>query len=202
MMMNGSSCRNLSFFWILLILSVMASACGGLAGDSDTEENDSDGTESGEDLATLINDYRVEQGLAAIPLSASLTQVAEAHVNDLEENNPDTGDCTLHSWSENGDWTTCCYTADNAEAECMWMKPEEITGGVYASEGYEIAALHTSSMNPERALDLWQSSDAHHDVILNRDDWAAVEWKAMGVGISAHYAVAWFGTEDDPAGTP
>ena len=36
---------------------------------------------------------------------------------------------SMHSWSANGSWTPCCYTADHARKECMWNKPGEITGG-------------------------------------------------------------------------
>lgn len=185
----------------LLVLFLLAEGCIG-GGESGADDDTADsGTESAE-LAGLINDYRVEQGLSSVSLSASLTAVAEAHVNDLEDNNPDTGECTLHSWSGNGNWSACCYTADDAQAQCMFSKPTEISSGVYTSDGFEIAVRNTISMTPELALSSWQSSDPHHDVILNRDTFAAVEWKALGVAISDHYAVAWFGREDDPAGVP
>ena len=50
-------------------------------------------------VADVINRYRQEQGLPAIPISVSLTLVAEAHVKDLQAANPVTGSCNLHSWS-------------------------------------------------------------------------------------------------------
>jgi uncharacterized protein YkwD len=58
-------------------------------------------------LANLINAYRVEHGLSVIPASRSLTQVAQAHVEDLELNRP-AGACNGHSWSAAGEWTPCC----------------------------------------------------------------------------------------------
>lgn len=187
----------------LIILLLLVGGCSGGGENGTSEEDDATDSETAaEELAGLINDYRVEQGLSSVPLSASLTAVAETHVSDLEDNNPDTGDCTLHSWSGSGAWSACCYTADDAEAECMFSKPTEISGGVYTSDGYEIAVRNTLSMTADLALESWQSSDPHHDVILNRDEWAAVEWKALGVALSTHYAVAWFGREVDPAGEP
>jgi hypothetical protein len=123
--------------------------------------------------------------------------VAEAHVQDLEAHHPDTGSCNLHSWSDQGSFTGCCYTDDHAEAECMWDKPRELT--VYTGDGYEIAAWSGGRLSPNEALDLWRESSGHHDVILSRGIWASPPWQAMGAAISEHYAVVWFGTEPDPA---
>jgi hypothetical protein len=152
-------------------------------------------------LASLINQYRVAQGLSAIPVSVSLTRVAEAHVADLEKNAP-TGTCNLHSWSNQGNWSSCCYTGDHAAAQCMWDKPREITNGVYKGDGYENAAWNSGVMTAAGALEQWKSSPAHLDVILNRGIWANSQWKAIGAAVSAHYAVVWFGKETDPAGSP
>lgn len=191
---------------LFLFLLFIFIGCSGISTGGDGNDDTDDGSDNGSDsddatdeVATVINEYRLEQGLDEIPLSSSLKAVAEAHVQDLEENNPDTGDCNTHSWSDEGDWTACCYTSDHAEAECMWDKPDEITDGVYTSEGYEIAVFTTSIMTADAALESWQSSDPHLDVILNRDVWESVEWKALGAAISEHYAVTWFGTEEDPA---
>lgn len=155
-------------------------------------------------LASVINEYRVAMGLSAIPLSKSLTMVAEAHVQDLQQNDPTGGVCNGHSWSDKGNWTPCCYTADHAQAKCMWDKPKEMTNGVYTSEGFEIAAGSSGywGMTPEGALTLWKSSQPHHDVILNRGIWASYEWKAMGAAYSDSWAVVWFGRLADPLGPP
>lgn len=45
--------------------------------------------------------YRIEKGLAEIPLSKSLTFVAQTHVKDMELN-PASGYCNMHSWSDKG----------------------------------------------------------------------------------------------------
>jgi len=152
-------------------------------------------------LSDVINQYRIEQGLSAIPVSVSLTMVAEAHVADLENNNP-TGSCNLHSWSNQGNWSACCYTSDHAQAQCMWDKPREISGGLYQGNGYEISAQNSGKMTSQGALEQWKGSTPHHNVILNRDIWFDNNWQAIGAAVSKHFAVVWFGTEFDPAGSP
>lgn len=143
------------------------------------------------DVAAVINDYREEVGLDRIPVSDALTEVAEAHVEDLILGGAVHGECNMHSWSDRGDWTACCYTSDHAEAECMWSKPEEIAG--YEGNGYEIAAGGTGSLTAEEALSIWQGSEAHHAVILNEGTWAEHTWLALGGALQGGYAVAWFG---------
>ena len=78
-------------------------------------------------LYRLIMEYRSEKGLPVIALSKSLTKVAQIHVKDLNENYSGSTSCNMHSWSNKGNWTACCYTSDHAQAECMWNKPRELT---------------------------------------------------------------------------
>lgn len=146
----------------------------------------------------MIMEYRAGLSLPSIPLSSSLSYVAQQHVADLEENNPTSSSCNLHSWSAGGNWTACCYTSDHAQATCMWDKPRELTD--YIGNGYEIAYSHSVAATPEGALNGWKNSEGHHNVIINAGSWTT-EWKAIGVGIKGKYAVVWFGHEDDPAGT-
>jgi hypothetical protein len=153
-------------------------------------------------MAEVVNHYRREQGLPAIPVSASLTLVAKAHVKDLQNANPVGGRCNIHSWSNKGNWSPCCYTNDHAKAECMRKKPSEITRGVYSGNGYEISVVFAGKMTPNIALYSWQGSRLHHDVILNRNKWRDMRWNAMGGAVSENYAVVWFGKEPDPAGSP
>lgn len=154
-------------------------------------------------LYKMINQYRNEYGLAAIPLSASLCKVAGAHVWDLEVNQPEGGRCNLHSWSDDGPWTACCYTEDHRNADCVWSKPSELTS--YPGEGYEVA-YYSSWPNSKHkdlagaALEGWKSSPGHKHMILNMYNWKRVDWKAMGVGIYHHYVVVWFGDKTDPGG--
>jgi hypothetical protein len=150
-------------------------------------------------LAQLINQYRQDNGLDPVQLSSSLTFVAHTHAQDLVDNMPNVGECNLHSWSDAGEWGACCYTPDHAAAQCMWDKPGELTD--YPGNGYEISAMSGGGITPEMALELWQGSAPHNDVILNQDIWQSSPWGAMGVGIVDGYANVWFGEESDPAAT-
>lgn len=156
-------------------------------------------------LYLLINEYRETKGLPAIPLSASLSYVAGAHAWDLDENQPDQGICNMHSWSDKGPWTACCYTDDHEQAECLWSKPGELTS--YDAFGYEIAYYNSQgvSRHPDiasAALEGWKNSPGHNRIIINKYAWKRMNWKAMGVGIYKHYVVVWFGEKTDKAGRP
>jgi uncharacterized protein YkwD len=150
------------------------------------------------ELLRLLNAYRVQRGLHAVPVSPSLTQVAEAHVADLERN-PPAGMCSGHSWSPSRQWKACCYTDDHAKAACMWEKPREITAGAYPGYGYEMWAWRSGRMTLEFALEGWKNSPPHHEMLASLGPWKAQPWLAMGVAVSQHHAVVWFGTDPDPA---
>lgn len=145
-------------------------------------------------LYELVMEYRASKNLPSIPISPALTFVAHTHVRDLTAH-PPTGECNLHSWSEYGDWTPCCYTADHAEAENMWNKPRELTS--YIGNGYEIAFWHSEKATPEAALEGWKSSAGHNRVIVNLNIWKNITWRAIGIGIYGNYAVIWFGEMKD-----
>lgn len=147
-------------------------------------------------LYNLIMEYRKSKGLPNIPRSASLSKVAQLHVEDLMTNHPDKGNCNLHSWSNKGKWTPCCYTKDHKAATCMWSKPVELTS--YPGNGYEISAWASYTHTPESSLDSWKSSSGHNAVIMNTGIWKSMDWKAIGVGMRGNYAVVWFGTDEDP----
>ena len=149
----------------------------------------------GAELVELVNAYREDYSQPAIPYSPSLSCVAVTHVHDLVENDPVTGQCNLHSWSDQGTWTSCCYTPDHDQAMCMWLKPQELTS--YPGYGYENAASGAGS--PAAALAMWQGSPAHNDVILSQGVWASHPWGAVGAGLYQGYAVLWFGEQSDPA---
>jgi hypothetical protein len=153
-------------------------------------------------LAQLVNDYRQAQDLAQMPVTVSLTAVAQWHVWDLDVNHPHGGQCNLHSWSDGALWTPVCYTADHANASGMWDKPREITANAYTGNGFEIAYWTSGIASPAGALSAWQNSSGHNDVILNAGIWQSYDpWPAMGVGMRAGYAVIWFGSTADPQGT-
>ncbi|MEM6523039.1 MAG: CAP domain-containing protein [Bacteroidota bacterium] len=148
-------------------------------------------------LVNIINKYRKSKRLKAIPVSKKLTLVAQLHAKDLAENydfNPK-GKCNPHSWSNQGSWTSCCYTNDHKEAECMWNKPKEIAE--YESHGYEIAYYSSAGATAEEGLRGWKKSSGHNPLLINAGMWERVKWKAIGVGIYKEYAVVWFGQLED-----
>lgn len=151
-----------------------------------------------QNLYSSMMAYRKEKGLPAIPLSASLTNVAQTHVRDLQENQPVKGRCNLHSWSKA--YGDCCYTDDHRNAACMWDKPRELTD--YTGNGYEISHWSSAGATATSALRGWQNSSGHNNVMINRNIWKDVNWQAVGIGIHREYAVVWFGKERDPAGRP
>lgn len=156
-------------------------------------------------LANLINEYRRSKKLAAVPVSRSLTKVAQLHAQDLAENYKAGKNCNLHSWSNDPRWSSCCYTPDHRKASCMWDKPRELTG--YQGDGYEIAYFSNFDYQTDEefvkdALKGWKESRGHHELIANLGKWKTAEWKAMGIGIHGDYVVVWFGELPDATGSP
>jgi uncharacterized protein YkwD len=155
------------------------------------------------EIVKQIYNYRERNGLDLVPVSVSLTFVAQTHALDLKENHSDNDSCNLHSWSGKGEWTSCCYTQDHAKASCMWDKPRELT--TYSGDGFEIAFYSTKTYKNKTdqaadALANWKHSAGHNSVILNQNIWSKMKWKAMGVGVCQGYTVVWFGMQPDPAG--
>ena len=150
-------------------------------------------------LFDIINSYRETRDLEHIPFSVSMSKVAKAHVRDLVDNYTyKTGaKCNPHSWSDNGIWSSCCYTADHKKAQCMWDKPKEIAN--YDGYGYEILFYSSDGASAGEALTGWQNSSAHHAVMINTGIWDKIEWGALGIGIYGQYAVAWFGETEEEA---
>lgn len=145
-------------------------------------------------LYKMLMHYRAQHGLPSIPLSKCLTYVSKVHCVDQQISSP-AGRCNLHSWSNLGPWTSCCYTSDHKKAKYMWSKPRELTP--YKGHGFEIATYTSHIMTPEVAFELWKTSPPHNDLILNKGVWAGKQFKAIGVGISRNYSNCWFGLEPD-----
>jgi uncharacterized protein YkwD len=158
-------------------------------------------------LAQLINEYRQSRGLSAVPISKSLSEVAQLHVRDLQNNRPHEAtdsrgmECNMHSWSNQGDWSPVCYTSDHEYAAGMWDKPREITDGAYTGNGYENSYGHSNQADATGAIESWKNSSGHNAVIIEEGIWEGKNWQAMGVGIYEGFAVLWFGEESDPQGT-
>jgi hypothetical protein len=161
---------------------------------------------AGDSLALLINQYRAQNNLPAIPVSDKLTRVAYSHVEDLDIYHPEVtcgNKGNLHSWSNNGKWQGisgvgawqgCCYPDDHSNSGCMWNKPKEIAG--YPSEGFEITCSGPK-MTAQVALASWKTSSLHNDVILNKGVWSSFQWQALGAAYRENHACAWFGEVKD-----
>ncbi|WP_455381299.1 CAP domain-containing protein [Salinispira pacifica] len=152
-------------------------------------------TRDEEALYNLLMEYRTSKGLPEIPVSKSLTFVAQAHVRDLSTHTFDK-QYNSHSWSKDGPWTGGGYTPDHKNARLMWDKPRELTR--YPGNGYEIALWAPPAATPAGALRGWQGSFYHNQVIVSEGPWARHPWKAIGIGMYGAYAVVWFGEESDP----
>ena len=144
-------------------------------------------------LYKLINEYRKDKKLKPIPYSAKLSMVAQAHAKDLADNYEFDYDnkCNPHSWSKKGNWSSCCYTNDHKQAQCMWDKPKEIAG--YNSPGYEIAYYSSSGATAEEGLEGWKDSKSHNPLLINLGMWKDIKWEGVGIGIYKEYGVVWFG---------
>ena len=145
-------------------------------------------------LYNLINEYRVQNGLAPIAASKALSTVANRHAQDLAEN---IGTLT-HSWSD------APYDASNPHTySAMWAAPQRLNTG-YFGNGYENAFGATGNYiaTAEDALQDWQNCPTHNAVILNQGMWQNLQWNALGIGLYKGFAVLWFGQQPDSTGTP
>ena len=148
-------------------------------------------------LYDLIMAYRKTKKLKPIPYSAKLTAVSQAHVHDLATHYDyeTRGECNPHSWSDQGNWTSCCYTADHSKAACMWNKPKEIAG--YEGDGYEIAYFSSGGASAFEGLEGWKKSPGHNPLLINSGTWNKKAWLGIGIGIYGQYAAVWFGEVED-----
>jgi hypothetical protein len=140
------------------------------------------------ELFKLINDYRAQNKLPQISLSASLSALANRHLLDLAIN---VGSMT-HGWSN------CPYDLGNQNTwNCVSESPQRLKIG-YAGEGYEnLYRNKAGDATPMLALEAWKKSALHKSLILNLNFWSAKKWDAFGVAIRGEYVALWFGA---PAG--
>ncbi len=184
-------------FFLLLVYSLLFSTM--TIGQNNKIPKDFSISEKSMDLFNLINDQRTANNLNKIELSASLSFVAVTHIEDLLINHPDTSLCNLHSWSDKGEWTACCYQPYIPNQDCMWDKPKELTP--YKYRGYELTFYQDEELTTAEILAGWMEIPDASDMILNKGRWVN-EWRAMGVGIEKGYAVVWFGRAADSEPTP
>lgn len=160
-------------------------------------------TETDEEaLARMINVYRRGFNLPDLTIGIGTSRVAQTHARDSAVSITNIGVCNQHSWSGNLfnglNWTSCCFTADGAQNECMFQKPRQISR--LTQLGVEISGRNFGSGSA--VLQAWQATATHNDVILNRASWANFNWRYIGVGINpeARWYHVWFyaGTDDIP----
>jgi hypothetical protein len=183
-------------FYVIVLISVMkleAKAISFQVTDSIKLELSADETI----LFNMINDIRLQNKMSVIPLSDKLCFVARIHIDDLIRSKPSATECGLHSWSENGHWSSCCHTKDPSGIKCMKSKPNELTG--YSGNGYELIYSADDKALPSEAADLWKQVDASLSMILCKGKWKGYQWKMMGVGIMEGYALLWFGDKFETA---
>lgn len=162
-------------------------------------------------LYHLITDYRIDNGLAPVMLSKALTTTAARHVIDTRENIFTQGDIppneNLHSWSD-APYRIDPATGRPLDPSVMWEAPLRLGTG-YRDSGYEISAAGLADIGA--ALDGWQGSPRHNEVILNLGQWQTLDFNAMGVGVDTRptndlYAGrvyhVWFAEDPDPTGIP
>lgn len=151
-------------------------------------------------LFNQVNDLRVEYDKSLLKLSASLSYIAQTHVNDLLNNHPDTSICSLSSWSDKGNWKACCYNTYVLDEDCMWEKPKELT--TYPYRGYELVMYFEDRLNVDSVIQLWSGTKKVLDMILTRESYKQKKWICMGVGLNEHYVSVWFGQRADRTALP
>jgi hypothetical protein len=151
-------------------------------------------------LYSIINDYRVKQGLGIIPVSRSLCYVAKIHARDLFFNRPDTSFCSLNSWSDKGLWTACCHSKYTPNPACIVNKPAELTK--YPGEGHELCYWDSEELQPDTVFNFWLSIEQARELLLNQKKWSYFKWNAIGIGLYKGYASVWVGEAPDTIPEP
>ncbi len=151
-------------------------------------------------LYSLINEFRTQNELPLLSISASLSYVAKVHVRDLYNNKPDTSYCNLNSWSDKGSWTPCCHSKLTPMPECILNKPGELTN--YKGEGHELCYWENQEAKSDTVFQFWISIEQAQNLFLNKDKWSDFKWKSIGVGIFKCYASVWIGEDTDTAPEP
>jgi len=149
-------------------------------------------------LYHMINNYRKQNNLPPIPLSKSLSYVADLHAKDLFAHHPDQGACNFHSWSNKGFWAPFCYPKDENKKNSVWDKPHELTK--YPSRGYEIVYWENNPLVTDTVMMVWKTEEYFNSFLLNTGKWQGKPWNAIGISVYENYACAWFGEVQDPEG--
>jgi uncharacterized protein YkwD len=142
------------------------------------------------DLYRIVNDYRAQNNLPPIPISESLSMVANRHLLDLIIN--------VKSFTHG--WSNCAYEVSNQKTwDCVFESPKRLNSG-YSGRGYEnLYRTKSGSANAVLALESWKKSDLHNSLILNLKTFKDIKFDAFGVAINGQYAALWFGSSPNIA---
>ncbi|MCC5943542.1 MAG: SPOR domain-containing protein [Bernardetiaceae bacterium] len=151
-------------------------------------------------LYQAIDDLRNTFQQHQIPISKALTYTAKMHARDLANHYKQNDDCTVHSWSDQGDgkWTACCHTTKPEDANCMWKKAKEVSG--YAGEAYEI--VYYGKKRVRQVVNEWKKGGNELDILANKGDWKDFDWTAIGLAVYEDWVVIWVGEKKDPLPSP
>jgi len=151
-------------------------------------------------LFNALNEFLIDNERKPLNLSKSLSYVAFLHAGDLIKNHPDTSICNLSSWSDKGDWTSCCYNKYVPNQDCMWDKPKELTPFKY--RGYELALYLEEGASPDTVMQILMSSNKAIDMLLAKGAYSKKKWISIGISLQENYASIWFAQRDDNTGAP
>lgn len=144
------------------------------------------------DLYRMVNEYRAQNNLPQIPISESLSLVANRHLLDM----------TLNLKSFSHGWSNCAYDVNNEKTwNCVFESPKRLNSG-YDGKGYEnLYRTKTGNANAALVLEAWKKSDLHNSLLLNLKAFKDIKFDAFGVAINGQYAALWFGSKANAAQT-
>ena len=137
------------------------------------------------ELYRIVNEYRAEHNLPPIPLSESLSIVANRHLLDI----------TLNIKSLTHGWSNCPYDIKDTNTwNCVFESPKRLKVD-YSGKGFEnLYRTSRGSATPVSALEAWKKSAMHNALILNLGSWENTKFDAFGIAINGQYAALWFGS--------
>ena len=139
-----------------------------------------------------LNKLRDSKGLKRINLSMELTKVARIHSLDIQKNSKEILSMgNMHGWSMSNHWQGGGYPEDHSNAKMMWMKPSELSN--YPGYGFEVSFSAGTIFIPSAAINAWNNSPGHREVILTEGQWS--DLTSVGLAASSNYACMWFGKE-------
>lgn len=138
------------------------------------------------ELYKLINEYRKQNRLPEIPLSDTLSIVANRHLLDISLN--------LKTFTHG--WSNCHYDIKNNDTwKCVFDAPKRLKVE-YDGKAYEnLYRNNNGNATPALALAAWKKSPMHNALILNLDTWNDTEFNAFGIAINGNQAAIWFGAK-------